>query len=138
MAWNAGPACAGISGRPAWNPQLALAVVGASVFLLGLAAYVATNPAPWWLLPWYLVLSVATFLLYGWDKVSASGGHRRTPGSTLNGLALLGGWPGGWIAQHAWRHKSRKTSFQVAFWTATLVNVGALMFFIVVGLEALR
>lgn len=22
MAWNAGPACAGISGRPAWNPQL--------------------------------------------------------------------------------------------------------------------
>jgi len=21
MAWNAGPACAGISGRPAWNPQ---------------------------------------------------------------------------------------------------------------------
>jgi uncharacterized membrane protein YsdA (DUF1294 family)/cold shock CspA family protein len=122
--------------------RLALAVVGASVFLLGLAAYVATNPAPWWLLPWYLVLSVVTFLLYGWDKVSASGGHRRTPESTLNGLALLGGWPGGWpggwIAQHAWRHKSRKTSFQVAFWTATLVNVGALMFFIVVGLEALR
>jgi len=76
-------------------------------------------------------------LLYGWDKVSASGGHRRTPESTLNGLALLGGWPGGWVAQHAWRHKSRKTSFQVAFWSATLVNVGALVFFIVFGVEAL-
>jgi uncharacterized membrane protein YsdA (DUF1294 family) len=107
------------------------------VFLAVIAALVVTSRAPWWVLPWYLVLSAVTFLLYGRDKVSASGGHRRTPESTLNGLALLGGWPGGWIAQHAWRHKSRKTSFQVAFWSATLVNVGALVCIIVVGVEAL-
>jgi len=117
--------------------SLTRAIVGASVFLVVIAALVMTSRTLWWLLPWYLALSVVTYLLYGWDKVSASGGHRRTPESTLNGLALLGGWPGGWVAQHAWRHKSRKTSFQVAFWSATLVNVGALVFIIVVGVEAL-
>ena len=110
--------------------SLTQAVVGASVFLLGLAALVVTSRAPWWLLPWYLVLSVVTFMLYGWDKVSARGGHWRTQESTLNGLALLGGWPGGWIAQYAWRHKSRKTSFQVEFWSATLANVVVLVFLI--------
>jgi uncharacterized membrane protein YsdA (DUF1294 family) len=82
------------------------------VFLLGLAVLVVTSRAPWWVLPWYLLLSVATFLIYGWDKLSASGGHWRTSESTLNGIALVDGWPGGWIAQHAWRHKSRKTAFQ--------------------------
>jgi uncharacterized membrane protein YsdA (DUF1294 family)/cold shock CspA family protein len=117
--------------------SLTQAVIGASVFLVGIAVLVVTSRAPWWVLAWYVVLSVVTFLLYGWDKVSASGGHWRTQESTLNGLALLGGWPGAWIAQHAWRHKSRKTSFQVAFWSAVLVNVGVLVFLIVFGVEAL-
>ena len=122
---------------PPLQSSLPQAIVGASVFLAGIVALVVTGRAPWWVLPWYLVLSVGTFMLCGWDKVSATGGHRRTPESTLNGLALLGGWPGGWIAQYAWRHKSRKTSFQVEFWLATLVNVGVLGVFVVFGVEAL-
>jgi uncharacterized membrane protein YsdA (DUF1294 family)/cold shock CspA family protein len=122
---------------PPLRSSLTQAIVGASVFLVVIVALVVTSRAPWWVLAWYLVFSVVTFFAYGWDKVSASGGHRRTPEKTLNGLALLGGWPGGWIAQYAWRHKSRKTSFQVEFWLATLVNVGVLVFFVVVGVEAL-
>jgi uncharacterized membrane protein YsdA (DUF1294 family)/cold shock CspA family protein len=122
---------------PPSRSSLAQAVVGASVFLVGIAALVVMGRAPWWVLPWYLVLSVVTFMLYGWDKVSARGGHWRTQESTLNGLALMGGWPGGWVAQHAWRHKSRKTSFQAAFWSATLVNVGVFLFFVIFGVEAL-
>ncbi len=102
-----------------------------------LVTLVVASRVQWWVLAWYLVLSAVTFMLYGWDKVLASGGHRRTLEKTLNGLALLGGWPGGWTAQYAWRHKSRKTSFQTAFWSATLVNVGLLVFFIVFGVEAL-
>jgi uncharacterized membrane protein YsdA (DUF1294 family) len=108
------------------------------VFLIIIAALVITGRAPWWVLPWYLVLSGVTFMAYGWDKVSARGGHWRTQESTLNGLALLGGWPGGWIAQYAWRHKSRKTSFQVEFWSAALVNVGVLVFLVFFGIEALQ
>lgn len=76
----------------------------------------------WWVLPWYLLLGVLAYFLYGWDKVAARGGHWRTQESTLNGLAMLGGWPGNWIAQRAWRHKSRKGSFLAAFWLAVVVN----------------
>lgn len=123
---------------PPLRSSLTQAVVGASVFFAVIVALVVTGRAPWWVLAWYLVLSVVTFMLYGWDKTSASGGHRRTPEKTLNGLAFLGGWPGGWIAQYAWRHKSRKTSFQVEFWLAVLVNVGLLVLFIVFGVEALH
>lgn len=122
---------------PPPRSNLTQAIVGASVFHLGLVALVVTSQAPWWVIPWYLVLSVVTFMLYGWDKVSARGGHWRTEESTLNGLALLGGWPGGWIAQHAWRHKSRKASFQAAFWSAVLVNVGVFAFLVAFGVEAL-
>ena len=122
---------------PPLQSSLPKSVIGASVFLVGIAALVVTSRAPWWVLAWYVVLSVVTFLLYGWDKVSASGGHWRTQESALNGLALLGGWPGGWVAQHAWRHKSRKNSFLVAFWSAVLVNVGVLAFLVVFGVEAL-
>lgn len=122
---------------PPLQSSLTQAIVGSSVFLAVIAALVVTSRAPWWVFPWYLVLSAVTFMLYGWDKVSASGGHRRTREKTLNGLALFGGWPSGWIAQHAWRHKSRKTSFQADFWWATLVNVGVFVVFIVVDVEEL-
>ena len=122
---------------PVPKSSVTQAIIGSSVFLAVITALVVMSRAPWWVLPWYLVLSGVTFMLYGWDKVAARGGHWRTQESTLNGLALLGGWPGGWIAQHAWRHKSRKTSFQAAFWAATLVNVGVLAFLLVFGLEAL-
>jgi len=111
------------------------AIAGSTAFLVCVAALVVTGRVIWWVLPWYAGLSVVTFLMYGWDKVSARGGFWRTQESTLNGLALLGGWPGGWIGQHAWRHKSRKTSFQTAFWSAVLVNVGVLGFLVVSGFK---
>ena len=130
-----------VKAQPSTTPppvsSLTRAIVGSSAFLVVVAALVITGHAPWWVLAWYLVLSAVTFMLYGWDKVSASGGHWRIQESTLNGLALLGGWPGGWIAQHAWRHKSRKASFQAAFWSATLMNVGVLAFLLFYGVEAL-
>ena len=34
----------------------------------------------------------------------------------LHLLELLGGWPGGLIAQQVLRHKTRKLSYQVIFW----------------------
>jgi uncharacterized membrane protein YsdA (DUF1294 family)/cold shock CspA family protein len=115
------------------STQLKVAIVGASVFMIILTVLLVVGPAPWWVLPWYAVLSVLTFFAYGWDKSSARGGHRRTPESTLNGLAMLGGWPGAWIAQYAWRHKSRKASFQSAFQVAVVMNLVALTAFIYRG-----
>lgn len=121
--------------RAATNPRPSTgrAVPGASTFLVVLAGLVAMGRVPWILLAWYLAASVVTFLLYGWDKTAAEGGHRRTPEATLNAFALLGGWPGAWIAQQAFRHKTRKQSFQVGFGLAVVMNVAALGWLVATG-----
>lgn len=93
---------------------LYLAVVGA----LALAGRI---PMP--LLFAYLALSSFIYIVYYVDKSAAQEGRWRTPESTLQLLALLGGWPGGICAQQILRHKSRKESFQFVFWLAVAVNV---------------
>jgi uncharacterized membrane protein YsdA (DUF1294 family) len=75
----------------------------------------------------YGVASLITFAVYGLDKAAAGRGGWRTPEATLHLLALAGGWPGALIAQHLLRHKSRKTPFQVTFWTTVVVNCVALV-----------
>lgn len=105
------------------KPHMALALIGSIVFLCGVVVLVASGRLPWMVIPWYVLLSVVTLLAYGWDKSSAKGGHRRISESSLNTLALMGGWPGAWVAQQGFRHKSRKASFQSAFWTAVALNV---------------
>lgn len=109
------------------------AVACAGAFLLSVAGLVIAGRLPWFVLAWYAGASAVTFLVYAWDKTAAEGGHWRTPESTLNGLALAGGWPGAWIAQQALRHKSRKTSFQVAFWSAVAANLAALAWLVFEG-----
>ena len=78
-------------------------------------------------------LSTVTFFAYGWDKVSATGGHRRTPESSLHTLEMLGGWPGAWLAQPLWRHKSRKASYRAAFLMAVALNVLGLIALVFFG-----
>ena len=48
---------------PPLQSSLTQAIVGASVFLAGIVALVVMGRAPWWGLPWYLVLSAVTFTL---------------------------------------------------------------------------
>jgi uncharacterized membrane protein YsdA (DUF1294 family) len=75
----------------------------------------------------YALLSGLTFLIYAIDKNAARSQRRRVPENTLHLLALLGGWPGAWLAQQALRHKSSKRSFLWRFWLTVLVNCGALI-----------
>ena len=42
------------------------------------------------------------------------------PESTLHGLALLGGFVGGWVGRHALRHKTRKPIFALVLGFATV------------------
>ncbi len=103
----------------------------AFVPVLALAAYlwfaVAVRGTSVWVPLAYLGLSVAAYLLYATDKRAAVRGAWRTPESTLQLVALLGGWPGAVVAQQVLRHKNRKTSFQVVFWLAVLANVLVLL-----------
>jgi len=77
----------------------------------------------------YAVMSVISLLAYNLDKAKAAGAGRRTPESTLHLLDLACGWPGGLLAQHLFRHKNRKMSFQAAFWLTVALNIAAVAYF---------
>ena len=101
-------------------PRLAL---GAS-FLLAAVALMVAGIVPAVLPLLYLLVSCASYLMYGFDKeIAGKAGWRRTPESTLHLLDLAGGWPGGLIAQHVARHKTAKASFQRGFWITVVVNL---------------
>jgi uncharacterized membrane protein YsdA (DUF1294 family)/cold shock CspA family protein len=84
----------------------------------------------------YAIASVVAFVFYWKDKVAAEHGHWRTPESTLQFVAFLGGWPGALFAQHAFRHKSAKASFQKAFIAMVVLNVVALGWLVASGRAA--
>ncbi|NYS42572.1 DUF1294 domain-containing protein [Pseudomonas syringae pv. actinidiae] len=67
------------------------------------------------------VMSLFAFVLYRHDKRQAGNGGQRTPENVLHTVELLGG-PGALLAQQAFRHKTRKVSFQVVFWLIVLVH----------------
>lgn len=70
-----------------------------------------------------LLMSLACYVVYGWDKRSAAKGGRRVPEQTLHMLALLGGWPGALLGQRHFRHKTKKLSFLIVFWCIVLFHV---------------
>ena len=63
-----------------------------------------------------LGLSTVGFLLYWLDKLRARHGQWRVAESSLHLVAFLGGWPGAFLAQRHFRHKTGKVRFQLVFW----------------------
>ncbi|KAK7191902.1 hypothetical protein DPSP01_011340 [Paraphaeosphaeria sporulosa] len=63
-----------------------------------------------------VVLSLVTFLLYGYDKMQARNLNWRVKESTLHLCAVLGGWPGALAGMHYFQHKTRKVRFLIVFW----------------------
>lgn len=70
----------------------------------------------------YVVASLLTFVLYWRDKHSALKDRWRTPETTLHFFELAGGWPGALVAQQVFRHKTRKLSYQLAFWLIVVLH----------------
>ena len=108
-----------------------MALVLVVVALLGLLALAGRLPLV--VLAAYGVLSLLSFWMYGADKAAAQRGDRRVSESTLHLTDLLGGWPGGLIARHAYRHKTRKQPFRTVFWCTVVVNLAVLASLLVVG-----
>jgi uncharacterized membrane protein YsdA (DUF1294 family) len=74
---------------------------------------------------YYLLASVACFIAYARDKSAARNGRRRTPERSLLLLGLVGGWPGGWLAQQWLRHKTVKLPFGHWFRLTVVLNLMA-------------
>jgi uncharacterized membrane protein YsdA (DUF1294 family) len=70
----------------------------------------------------YVALSLLSFVAYAIDKSAARKGAWRISENTLHTLDLLGGWPGGWLAQKFLRHKTGKASFQRIYWITVLLH----------------
>ncbi len=101
QAWAGGNERTTNEKRSGGPQRTGLAIAGAITFAAVLVMLFVGGQLPWFVLPWYLFLSVVSVALYAWDKSSAEGRHWRIKESTLNTLALMGGWPGAWIAQQA-------------------------------------
>jgi uncharacterized membrane protein YsdA (DUF1294 family)/cold shock CspA family protein len=84
----------------------------------------------------YFLFSIISFFAYMRDKHAAARDAWRTPESTLHLLDLVGGWPGGIIAQRMFHHKTVKQSFQFGFWLSVLANIGGVWWLTVSGLAA--
>jgi uncharacterized membrane protein YsdA (DUF1294 family)/cold shock CspA family protein len=97
-------------------------LVAVSLFVLFVIAGTLVGPLPRAVIAIYGVLSILTFVVYWFDKSAARHGRWRTEESLLLFLGLVGGWPGAVVAQRVLRHKSRKRSFQVAFWGTVVMN----------------
>jgi len=80
----------------------------------------------------YALTSAVTFIAYALDKAAARNGRRRIPEVTLHFLALAGGWPGAFLAQRVFRHKTRKQPFRAIFWMTVVANCVGLAWLITV------
>lgn len=103
--------------RVLWSLLVPSLALGAA----GLAA--RARLIPMWVAILYLSASAVTVTAYALDKFRAQQGHWRISEGTLHLFELAGGWPGALAAQRILRHKTRKLSFQVVFWTIVFAHL---------------
>lgn len=74
-------------------------------------------------------LNVATILVMGFDKLAAIVRFHRVPELGFYLMTLLGGSIGMLIGMYAFRHKTRKTSFQIVVGLLILVQLSLIYYF---------
>src|SRR5690606_13306345 len=80
-----------------------------------------------WPIALILALNVATFCLYGADKLFAVSKSWRVPEKILLVTAFLGGALGALIGMHVFRHKVSKKSFQFALAVVILAELAIIL-----------
>ncbi|QLQ11080.1 MAG: DUF1294 domain-containing protein [Nocardioidaceae bacterium] len=107
--------------------QVRLALLVAGVFLALIIVLALAGAVPWLILLVYVALSGLSLALYAADKAAAERHAWRTPEASLLLLDLLGGWPGGLVAQQAFRHKTKKQPFRTLFLCTVVINLAVTM-----------
>ncbi|MDX1505145.1 MAG: DUF1294 domain-containing protein [Spongiibacter sp.] len=93
------------------------------IFLVTLIASYYLGYTPILVSMLFLVASGVAYLAYAKDKASAKSGDWRVSENTLHIISVFCGWPGAIIAQEKLRHKTKKTSFRIAFWITVAINL---------------
>lgn len=75
------------------------------------------------MISYYLVITVITFLVWGFDKFRAQLQQWRVPEKTLYMLIILGGGVGALLGMTVFRHKTRKTKFKIISVVSILVHI---------------
>lgn len=96
------------------------------LFLSGYLLITARNPLPFFS---YVIFSILTMFIYGRDKAHAAIRSWRIPESYLHVLEIMGGWPGALMAQNDFRHKTRKSVYQLVFKGIILLHLLAWAFY---------
>jgi len=99
-----------------------IAATIALLFLMFVGVSVFIGQLPFAILMFYLVASAVAFLVYRRDKSAAQQNQWRTGEGTMILLGVIGGWPGAFVAQQFFHHKTKKRSFQIAFWITVVLN----------------
>jgi len=110
-------------------------VAAAASIVAGIVGW-AANLVPSSVVVAYCALSSAAFTLYLFDKRAARSGAMRTRERTLHLVDLIGGWPGGLLAQGRLNHKTRKRAFQFKFWITVALNCAVLAWLLRAGYPA--
>ena len=78
-----------------------------------------------------VLINLATFFCYWYDKRAAKRQKYRIPERTLHAMAMVGGTPFALLGRLVFRHKTKKVSFRIDFWLIAAGQV-ALLYYIVV------
>ena len=101
----------------------------AILFLVFVGFLALNEKLPLMAIVYYVAICGITFLAYSFDKSAAEDSGWRISEDFLHILSIIGGWPGALVAQVLIRHKSKKRSFRIAFWTTVCLNCFLLFFF---------
>ena len=102
------------------SPSYIMIILGFVGFLLN---FTIEGKLPLIVIVIYIAMGILTYYIYSEDKDSAINNERRTSEKHLLKLSLFGGWIGALIAQQKFRHKTKKTSFQMSFWITVFFNI---------------
>lgn len=100
-------------------------VTAGGIVVLALADHLLGR-APVWLPIAYLMLGVASIVVYWFDKRAAEANRWRVTEKSLHLIDALGGIAGGLVAQQLLRHKTSKQSFIVVTVLIALVHLAVL------------
>ena len=78
-----------------------------------------------------VIINVGSLALMGFDKLSAKAGSERVPEIWFFLISLVGGFVGVVVGMFAFRHKTRKASFQIKIATAAVLSALILVFLVV-------